>query len=208
MKRFQGILLLAALSAAAGCTPKPNTLTRAEAAEGWELLFNGKDLNNWKLSGTELFYIDNEGNLVVESGPDKQYGFLSTREYYDDFDCTFEFNELAGGNSGFFFRSVLPESTAPCWQVEIAPKGLWSGGIYESYGRGWLSRPAEEHLKDGWNKMRVRVVGDNVTVRLNGTEVTNLTDPALSKGKGNIVLQIHDGGGIKVLFRNLKLITL
>ncbi len=172
-------------------------------------LFNGKDLQGWVPYGTELFYVDAEGNLVLESGPDKEYGYLGTREYYDDFDCTFEFNEAADGNSGFFFRSVVfPPVKVNGWQVEIAPKGLWSGGIYESYGRGWLFQPPVEHLTDGWNKMRVKAVGDNVTVWLNDVEVTNLTDPAFAKNQGRIALQIHSGGGIKVMFRNMKLTTL
>lgn len=174
---------------------------------GGRALFNGRDLDGWRASGTELFYVDADGNLVLESGPDAQYGFLSTVEEFANFDCRFEFNELSNGNSGFFFRSVLPESTDPCWQVEIAPRGLWTGGIYESYGRGWLSQPTEEHLVEGWNRMRVRVEGDRARVWLNGVLVTDLTDGALSAGRGtgNIVLQIHDGGGIKVAFRKIRL---
>jgi hypothetical protein len=171
-------------------------------------LFNGTDLNNWVKYGTELFYVE-DGNIVVESGPDKKYGYLATREYYDDFDCTFEFNELANGNSGFFIRSLVdPHATVAGWQVEVAPKGQSSGGIYESYGRGWLFQPPVEYLVDGWNKMRVKAVGDNVTVWLNDQEVTNLTDPVIGAGQGRIALQIHDGGGIKVLFRNLEVTTL
>jgi hypothetical protein len=45
-------------------------------------------------------------------------------------------------------------------------------------------------------------------VWLNGTEVTNLTDAAFGQRQGRLALQIHDGGGIKVLFRNFKLKTL
>jgi hypothetical protein len=173
-------------------------------------LFNGENLHGWVPYGKELFYVDAEGNLVVESGPEKMYGYLATREYYDDFDCTFEFKEVSDGNAGFFFRSVVfPPVMVNGWQVEIAPEGQWSGGIYESYGRGWLYQPTEEHLKQTeWNTMRVKAVGDNVTVWLNGVEVTNLTDSAFSKRQGRLALQIHDGGGIKVLFRNLKLVTL
>ncbi len=171
-------------------------------------LFNGVDLTGWVPYGTEKFYVE-DGALVLESGPDKLYGYLGTREYYDDFDCTFEFLEEADGNSGFFFRSVVfPVAMVNGWQVEIAPAGNHSGGIYESYGRGWLFQPPVEHLIEGWNTMRVKVVGDNATVWLNGTEVTNLTDEAFARRQGRIALQIHDGGGIKVKFRNMKLTKL
>ena len=43
---------------------------------------------------------------------------------------------------------------------------------------------------------------------LNDVEVTNLTDEAFTKRQGRLALQIHDGGGIKVMFRNFKLTTL
>lgn len=171
-------------------------------------LFNGTDLDNWVVYGTEKFYVE-DGCIVVESGEDKQYGYLATREYYDDFDATFEFNQLSNGNSGFFFRSiVLPPAMVNGWQVEVAPAGHDSGGIYESYGRGWLTRPAEDKLVDGWNTMRVKVVGDTAQVWLNGELVTDFTDVAFTKKQGRLALQIHDGGGIKVLFRNLRLTTL
>ena len=64
-------------------------------------------------------------------------------------------------------------------------------------------------LKEGdWNTMRIKVQGDNVQTWLNGQEMVNLNDEKIGAGKGRIALQIHDGGGIKVLWRNLKLTTL
>lgn len=70
-------------------------------------LFNGRDLTSWEAYGTEKWYVDPQGLLVCESGPDKQYGYLATRAYYDDFDLTVEFRQLANGNSGIFFRSFI-----------------------------------------------------------------------------------------------------
>jgi hypothetical protein len=91
----------------------------------------------------------------------------------------------------------------------VAPPGKHTGGIYESYGRGWLIKPSEEnekHLKYGdWNKMKIRVKDGNVTTWLNGKEMINLTDEKIAAGKGSIALQIHDGGGIKVYWRNIEL---
>ena len=67
----------------------------------------------------------------------------------------------------------------------------------------------ENILKEGdWNTMRIKVQGDNVQTWLNGQEMVNLNDEKIGAGKGRIALQIHDGGGIKVLWRNLKLTTL
>ena len=175
-------------------------------------LFNGKDLTGWEVYGTEKWYVK-EGLLICESGPDKKYGYLATREYYDDFDLTLEFKQVADGNSGVFFRSFIePDVKINGWQVEVAPKGNDTGGIYESYGRGWLVQIPDEKeniLKEKeWNIMRIRVEGDNVKTWLNGVEMVNLTDEKIGKAQGRLALQIHDGGGIKVLWRNLNLKTL
>ena len=169
-------------------------------------LFNGKNLDGWKIHGTELWYVE-DGLLVCESGPDKEYGYLSTNEFYDDFELTLEFKQEANGNSGVFIRSTVDGTKVSGWQVEVAPPGSNTGGVYESYGRGWLIKPEEEKdkaLKMGeWNNMRIRVKGDKIKSWLNGTQMISLKDKKIGKGKGSIALQIHDGGGIKVRWRNL-----
>ena len=174
-------------------------------------LFNGADLRGWKVHGTELWYVEN-GALVCESGPDAAYGYLATERIYKVFDLTLEFRQEADGNSGVFFRASLDGTRITGWQVEVAPPGLWTGGIYESYGRGWLIQPTEDKdraLRMGeWNTMRVRVVGGHVTTWLNGVEMIDLADPAIGAAEGVIALQIHSGGGIKVRWRNLRVAEL
>ncbi len=169
-------------------------------------LFNGKNLEGWTIHGTELWYVE-DGLLVCESGPDKEYGYLSTKEYYDDFELTLEFKQEANGNSGVFIRSTVEGTKVSGWQVEVAPPGSNTGGVYESYGRGWLIKPEKEKdkaLRMGeWNSMRIRVKGDKIKSWLNGTQMISLKDEKIGKGKGSIALQIHDGGGIKVRWRNL-----
>lgn len=169
-------------------------------------LFNGKDLTGWKIYGTEKWYVD-KGNLVCESGPDKQYGYLATEKFYKNFDLTVEFLQESNGNSGIFFRSTIEGTKIAGWQCEVAPKGSDSGGIYESYGRGWLKQIEEEKeniLKPGeWNKMRLRVEGSRVQTWLNDKPMVDLTDEKIGKADGSIALQIHSGGGIKVRWRKL-----
>ena len=171
-------------------------------------LFNGTDLTGWSVHGTELWYVQ-DGELVCESGPDAAYGYLVTDRTYRDFDLTLEFLQEADGNSGVFFRSSIEGVRISGWQAEVAPPGLHTGGIYESYGRGWLIQP--EPAKEGtlrmgeWNTMRVRVVGAEVTTWLNGVELVSLSDELIGQAQGSIALQIHDGGGIKVRWRSLYL---
>lgn len=172
-------------------------------------LFNGKDLSGWTVYGTEKWYVEN-GLLVSESGPDREYGYLATNEHYKDFDLTLEFKQEANGNSGVFIRSTIECTKVSGWQVEVAPKGMHTGGVYESYGRGWLIQPEAEKesvLKEGdWNQMQIRVSGNQLTSWLNGTEMVTITDDKIGAGEGSIALQIHDGGGIKVKWRNIKIV--
>lgn len=171
-------------------------------------LFNGENLDGWNIYGTEKWYVE-DGLLVSESGPDKQYGYLGTTEHYKDFELTLEFLQEADGNSGVFFRSTVDGTKVSGWQVEVAPPNLHSGGIYESYGRGWLIKPdpeKEKHLKpEKWNKMKIRVQGDHVITWLNGKKMIEITDEKIGKGEGGICLQIHDGGGIRVKWRKIVL---
>ncbi len=171
-------------------------------------LFNGKDLTGWTVNGTEKWYVD-KGELVCESGPDKQYGYLSTKKNYKNFELTLQFKQEANGNSGVFFRSTIDGVKISGWQAEVAPLNQHTGGIYESYGRGWLKLPNPEHekyLKEGkWNEYKIKVVGDEVTTWLNGHMMVNIKDEKIGKGEGFIALQIHDGGGIKVRWKKLMI---
>ena len=170
-------------------------------------IFNGKDLSGWKINGTEKWYVE-KGELICESGPDKQYGYLSTNKNYKNFELTLEFKQEANGNSGVFFRSSIEGVKISGWQCEVAPINHHTGGIYESYGRGWLIQPDsthEKYLKTGkWNKMKLKVVGDEVTTWLNGHQMIYIKDEKIGAGNGFIALQIHDGGGIKVKWKKIR----
>ena len=171
-------------------------------------IFNGKDLTGWTNNGTEKWYVENK-ELVCESGPDKKYGYLSTNKNYKNFVLTLQFKQESNGNSGVFIRSSIEDTKISGWQVEVAPENQHTGGIYESYGRGWLIQPKpedEKWLKMGaWNKMKILVNGDEITSWLNGHQMVYLTDEKIGKGQGFIALQIHDGGGIKVRWKKIMI---
>tara|TARA_R110002073_G_scaffold57778_4_gene146644 strand:+ start:45451 stop:46068 length:618 start_codon:yes stop_codon:yes gene_type:complete len=169
-------------------------------------LFNGKNLDGWQNYGTEKWYVA-ENQIICESGPEAKYGYLGTQKKYKDFILELDFKQEANGNSGVFFRSTIEGTKISGWQVEVAPPGKHTGGIYESYGRGWLIKPSpikNKALKMGeWNQLKIEVVGSRVITWLNGTKMIYLDDAKIAEGEGGIALQIHDGGGIKVKWRNL-----
>jgi hypothetical protein len=171
-------------------------------------LFNGKDLTGWKVAGTEKWYVE-KGEMICESGPDKAYGYLVSEREFKNFELTVEFKQESNGNSGVFFHCGIEGTTISGWQAEVAPLNHHTGGIYESYGRGWLIQPPadkEKLLKEGeWNTMVVRVVGDEVNTFLNGVQMITLKDEKIGASTGKIALQIHDGGGVKVRWRKVEI---
>jgi len=181
-------------------------ITSARSQQDYISLFNGKDLTGWTIHGTEKWYVEN-GELICESGPENKYGYLSTNKSFYNFELSLQFKLEANGNSGVFIRSGIEGTKISGWQVEVAPPGQHTGGIYESYGRGWLILPKpddEEILKaDDWNSMVIRANNDEITTWLNGKEMVFLNDKIIGSGNGFIALQIHDGGGIKVRWKNI-----
>jgi hypothetical protein len=53
--------------------------------------------------------------------------------------------------------------------------------------------------------MVVNVQGDEVTSYLNNHMMVQLKDEKIGAGNGFIALQIHDGGGIKVRWKKIRL---
>ena len=177
-------------------------------AEGYISLFNHKDLSGWSVAGREKWYVE-DGDLICESGPYKEYSYLMSDSSFRDFDLQLEFKQESTGNSCVFIRSSIDGVKISGWQAEVAPPGNHTGGIYESYGRGWLIKPtaALDHvLKEGeWNHYRIQAIGDEVTTWLNGIRMVTLKDEKIGAATGQIGLQIHDGGGIKVRWRNIRI---
>ncbi|MBT6007498.1 MAG: DUF1080 domain-containing protein, partial [Prolixibacteraceae bacterium] len=109
------------------------TLTTFAGNKDSKWIFTGKNLDGWIIHGTEKWYVE-DGLLVCESGPDAEYGYLSTEKSYYNFELELEFLQEANGNSGVFFRSTFEGTKVSGWQVEVAPPTHDTGGIYESYG--------------------------------------------------------------------------
>lgn len=220
LKNVRTVAAVAAACLCAGatlsCTTNVNSLSEQEAADGWHLLYNGEDLTGWVVYGSEIWFVDNDGTLYGESGEDAGFGYLSTVECYTDFDLSLEFMQINPSNSGLLFRSRIDEEAPSrirgieCDILPLEEKN--TAGIYEVGGRGLLTPISDEKaavMRVGdWNAMRLRVEGYHVLTWLNGEEMVDLTDPELDIRKGHIALQIHDGGGVRVAWRNIKIRTL
>jgi hypothetical protein len=184
-----------------------------DAPEGFEPLFNGKDLAGWKVLGGKMSaWSAADGILFVSGGGG---GWLMTEKEYGDFEIRLEYKVPKHGNSGVALRA--PMQGNPAYQgmeIQILDdrdyKNLrpaqYTGSIYDVVPPSkHVTKPAGE-----WNQMRITAKGRRITVELNGTQIVdaNLDDhknrskdhPGLLRDKGHLGLQSHDG---RVEFRRI-----
>jgi hypothetical protein len=178
--------------------------------EGWQPLFDGRTLAGWHAVGDGQWTVE-EGAIVGRATRAKRYGLLFSDEEYDDFIVRFQFRVLAG-DSGFYIRTIFKEpDEAHGIQIQVGLSGSGVGGIYESYGRGWLERPSDalqrRILRDGeWNVMVISVKGRRIVVEVNGTKTADLRDDR-GRSEGRFALQMHSGDVMHVQFRDLEIRT-
>jgi hypothetical protein len=191
MKKF--ILLLALLSCQSMKIP-----------QGYEQVFNGKDLQGWHQSLTthqgisEGFQVE-KGAIVLKQSPYGQGGILLTDEAYQDFELLFSYKGTPGTNGGVFFRSA---ESGTAYQLEMVGDGdPGTGALFGEMLRVTTRVPAPDLStvwKLGeWNEFKLRVVGEipHVTLWINGKELWDVhlerNDLLADSTSGMIALQLH-----------------
>jgi len=149
-------------------------LSPEEAAQGYEVLFDGRSLHKW--TGNTINYVPSNGTIDVSASYGGS-GNLYTVKEYSDFDLRFEFRFLRRGvNNGIGIRTPMGVDAAyHGMEIQVldhdAPiyKNL---RIYQQHGSVYGIIPAQEHVAFGdlgtWNTMQIHAVGDRITVTVNG----------------------------------------
>lgn len=176
------VLSTLAVLGASGCAGAqeadvPNTLTEAERAEGWRLLFDGETLEGWRgyrQADVPDGWTVEEGS-IVRVGPG---GDLITEETFRDFELSLEWKVEPGGNSGVFYRAPLGLEEiyrgAPEMQVLDDAGHVDGGDPLTSAGSNFGLHPAPRGVvrpAGEWNAARILVRGDHVEHWLNGEKV-------------------------------------
>jgi len=195
-------------------------LNDQEKAEGFNLLFNGKNLDNWQ--GNKVDYVAEDGLLVVKP-KEGAHGNLFTEKEYSDFVFRFEFQLTPGANNGLGIHAPLEgdaayvgkelqilDNTADIYK-DLQPY-QYHGSVYGIIAakRNFL-KPVGE-----WNQEEVIVKGDDIKITLNGTVIVdgNMKEaskngtadhkdhPGLLRHKGYIGFLGH---GSELKFRNIRI---
>jgi len=211
--------------------PAPNTLTDAEKAEGWQLLFNGSDLKGWsnfKKDTIRPGWQVKDGTLACVDPHNA--GDLVNSATFSWFELQLDYNITPGGNSGIIFhvtdKADAVWATGPEFQLEdnvLAADKQRCGWLYGLYQPPIdpktnqildATKPAGE-----WNHVRLVIGSDKCFHEINGVRYFEYvfgsedfkkriaaskfgTMPEFAKsGSGSIALQGDHGA---VSFRNIK----
>ncbi len=201
-------VLAASLGGVAAADDTAGGAQASSETDGWKTLFDGKTLDGWHPVGDGKWTVE-DGAIVGRANKEKLYGLLFSDDEFDDFTVRFKFKVLHG-DSGFYIRTVFKEpDQAHGNQVQVGLSGSGVGGIYESYGRGWVAKPSDELqkkiLKDGdWNEMVISASGGDIVVHVNGTKTADVkSDPG--RGKGHLALQMHSGNVMHLMFKDIEM---
>lgn len=214
MRRFHSVICQVGACCLVACTS-----LLGETPAGFTPLFNGKDLAGWKglvsdppararMSREDLARAQEaadqrmrehwkvEDGILVFDG--KGENLCSARDY-ENFELLVDWKIEKNGDSGIYLRG------SPQVQIWDHPDG--SGGLYNNQKGPSKPLKVADRPVGEWNTFRIRMVGERVSVHLNGDLVVdnvaleNYWEPARAiYSTGAIELQNH---GNKLYFRNI-----
>jgi hypothetical protein len=158
--------------------------------KGFKLLFNGKDLDGWqglitlpqraKLKAEELQDKQNKANdkmlqhWTVKNGIlhyDGKDNNLQTSKDYGNFELWVDWKIAAKGDSGIYLRG---NPQVQIWDhKEFNDKRDGSGGLYNNKKHPKDPLVFADNPVGQWNTFHIKMVGDKVTVHLNGRLVVD-----------------------------------
>ncbi len=226
------VILLAYSHCFAADEPPLNTLTPAEAAAGWKLLFNGKDLAGWhnfrretvrpgwQVKDGTLACVDphNAGNLVAPGE-------------FDWFELQLDYKIVRGGNSGVIYH-ISTNRGGPCEtgpEVQLQDNATagndeqsgWLFNLYRTPNDPATGKPLDATKPAGeWNHLRLLITPEKCEHEMNGVKyfeyVLGSADFQARVAKSKFAefsdFGTYDRGGIalqgdhgQVCFRNIKI---
>nr|WP_233164358.1 DUF1080 domain-containing protein [Snuella sedimenti] len=161
--------------------------------EGFVSIFNGKDLSGWeglvknpiarqKMSKKALEKAQSAANeqmlrdWFVKDGvigfKGEGYNNICTIKDYGDFEMLVDWKITNGGDSGIYLRGT-PQ--VQIWDIARTNVGaqVGSGGLYNNQKHESKPLVVADNPVDEWNTFRIKMIGDRVTVYLNGVLVTD-----------------------------------
>lgn len=208
-----------------------NVLSENEKTEGWQLLFDGKSMDQWKGYHSDTItpnWIVSDNCLQALGKGDDRTGYIVTKDTFSNFDLKIDFKLTKGSNSGIFYGVTdgnypTPYATGP--EYQLIDGANWPDKLenWQLIGADYAMHPAPDAKPNPigeWNTSEIIVKGTHVEHWLNGSKIVDFErwTPEWSKLKaeskwkdypdygmarsGRLGLQDH---GSVVYFRNMKI---
>jgi hypothetical protein len=207
---FPLVLALTLLVGSPAAADEP-ALAKEEKSAGFELLFNGNNLDGWQeVQGEPGTFEVRDGILAGRRKKGSAY-WLSTKKQYADFELRLEYKIPPKGNSGVFIRAPHDGRTSQKgMEIQICDEPNKATPDKGSTGSIYQVVPARKfaHRSPGeWNELWILCDGDRVMVTINGHVVN---DASMSEfdalkdrpRKGFLGLSAHTD---TVEYRNIRL---
>ncbi len=174
-----GLLLLACQSEA-----KDNVLTKAEIAQGWQLLFDGQTMDHWRNFNAESlagWAIEDGCMVALGLGGDFAHDII-TREQYENFELYLEWKLTPKANSGIFYLAREREGVKAIYEIapeyQIIDDEGWPGGLQEwqKTGANYAMHTPDPELRQlnpvgTFNSTLIRIEQGHVEHWLNGVMI-------------------------------------
>jgi hypothetical protein len=199
--------------------------------EGFEAVFNGRDLTGWE--GSSNYWSVEDGCLTgTADGTLKFNRFIIWRGgTLKNFDLRVQVKVTPGGNSGLQYRGTerpdLGESVVTGYQCDVvANRPDYNGMLYEERGRRILAHTGERVIIDPegqpwvvgefplkavaagqWHEYRVLAEGNHYRHWIDGQPTVDVIDLD-EKGRkleGVLAVQVHVGPPMKIQYRDVFL---
>jgi type 1 glutamine amidotransferase len=208
-------------------------LAAADGEDGFQPIFNGKNLDGW--DGDSKFWSVQDGAITGQTtaeNPTRGNTFILWRQGdLDDFELRLSYR-IVGGNSGIQYRSTdKGNHVVGGYQGDFEAGDTYSGILYEEQGRGVLALRGQKTTigsdhkpqatgsvgdsaelqkaikKEDWNDYTVVARGNHLQHFINGKQTIDVSDDDREKRKMNgiLALQLHAGPPMTVQFKNIRL---
>jgi len=175
----------------------------ASAADGWQPLFNGKNLDGWKVNESPSTFSVKDGEIIVKG--DRAHMFYVgpvNDAKFTNFELRLEIMTKPGANSGVYIHTAFQPNGWPSKGYEIQvnnshtdPKrtaGVY--GIKDNY-----TAPAKDNE---WFTMEIKVEGKRIITKVDGKLISDYTEeesvkrgkdfPGRTLSNGTFAIQGHD----------------
>ena len=168
----------------------------AQTAGNWTILFNGKDLSNWNVTGNADWRV---ADGVIEAT--KARGFLLTKQSYTDFEMRADVWVTADSNDGILFRITKPEDPGieNGYELNMNDKRADQTGRTGSIVN--VAKPLVQYDSGGkWTTVVITAKGPHMVATLNGIKTAEADDAKYARGP----VSLQAAGGI-VRYRNVQI---